>query len=78
LINSFYEYYLKSKAIELAEEKGYSVSQNLQQRVETNLRNERILAASIVNQFEFNDIKKAYSVTRRAFFAKYIKMFSSY
>lgn len=78
LINSFYEYYLKSKCIELAEEKGYQVSQNLQQRVETNLRNEKILAASIVNQIEFTDIKKAYKVTRRAFFAKYIKMFSSY
>lgn len=78
MINMYYEYYLKSKALENAEARGYLVPDRTAQRIERNLKEERIKSLSIVNQVEFTDIQKTYASLRKAFYMKYFSAFSSY
>lgn len=78
LINMYYEYYLKSKCLENAHARNYPVNPNLEQRIEMNLRKERIAAESLVNMLEFQEISKAHKLLRKAFYVKYYRMFSSH
>lgn len=77
IINMFYEYYMKSKAIELSLASNQQLNPDLVKIVFSELRIHQNQALSIINSPEFDEIKKAHKALRKAFYNKYYRMFST-
>jgi len=76
-INEFYEYALKQRILENLLMNGTDVGPRLQ-LVEQRYRAARNNAMSIVNMPNFAELKKLWQVNRKAQYANYYDMFSSY
>ena len=75
--NEYYEYALKQRILENMVWNGENVSQQLQ-LVETRLRGARNNALSFVNTPDFAEMRKVFTMNRRAQYHNYYNMFLSY
>jgi len=76
-INEFYEYALKQRILENLMMNGEDVGPRIQ-LVEQRYRASRNNAMNIVNTPNFAELKKLWKVNRKAQYANYYDMFSSY
>ena len=77
MLNEYYEYALKQRILENLIMNDEPVDKKLQ-IVEARLRTARNAALSIVNTPNFSEMKRVWQANRKAMYAKYYNMFSSY
>lgn len=77
MLNEYYEYALKKRMLENLFAEGVNVGPQLQM-VQAELRAARNNALSIVNTPNFSEMQKVWSMNRKAMYARYYDMFSSY
>ena len=78
MISEYYEYALKSRILENLMMNDESINQNKIQLIEMRLKAARNNALSIVNMPNFSEMKKVWSMNRRAQYSRYYDMFKSY
>lgn len=76
IINEYYEYALKDRIIENLMVNGETVTQQLERRIAIKYKESRNNALSIVNTPDFAELKKVWTMNRKAMFNKYYRQFT--